>query len=515
MKVKQYRKILLLVLMICAAILFGCVERALGRQLSTQQIASEWSAEDSYAQISCFFSKDAAVTKDYVIQLEQKLKTALQEASEDTSDVNGRTLVDCYSTKGELTLYSDRASITARAFGVGGDFFTFHPLKLLSGSYFDGEDLNKDGVVIDENVAWQLFGSNNVAGMYVEINGVQYPVRGVVKSDKGYFSDAADEEEAQPMGALHDYVAVDPVTERSAVVNFPVCKDNIYKIDVEETKKVIERYRPEFIIFGKSMVLHKEPVAAIRQFGDPQGIPATIMYDMAHVMGLVGDHFQKPFEEGAEIVTGSTHKTFFGPQRGVIGVNYKPDELKYGLWKTIETRAFPGSVSNHHLGTQLGLLMAAYEMNHFKDAYQSAVIENAKYFARCLKENGLDVAGDPAIDYTETHQVIVSVGYGAGPEVAERLERCNIIVNYQATPDNEGFTASGALRMGVNEMTRFGFGKEAFARLAELMADCILRCRDVTEDVERLRSQYTQMHYCFDGAQMHAALEEFATKTGV
>ena len=96
MKVKQYRKILLLVLMICAAILFGCVERALGRQLSTQQIASEWSAEDSYAQISCFFSKDAAVTKDYVIQLEQKLKTALQEASEDTSDVNGRTLVDCY-----------------------------------------------------------------------------------------------------------------------------------------------------------------------------------------------------------------------------------------------------------------------------------------------------------------------------------------------------------------------------------------------------------------------------------
>ena len=89
MKVKQYRKILLLVLMICAAILFGCVERALGRQLSTQQIASEWSAEDSYAQISCFFSKDAAVTKDYVIQLEQKLKTALQEASEDTSDVNG------------------------------------------------------------------------------------------------------------------------------------------------------------------------------------------------------------------------------------------------------------------------------------------------------------------------------------------------------------------------------------------------------------------------------------------
>ena len=60
----------------------------------------------------------------------------------------------------------------------------------------------------------------------------------------------------------------------------------------------------------------------------------------------------------------------------MIGVNFKPDELKYDLWRTIESRAFPGSVSNHHLGTQLGLLMAAYEMNTFKDQYQKAVVEN-------------------------------------------------------------------------------------------------------------------------------------------
>ena len=319
---------------------------------------------------------------------------------------------------------------------------------------------------------------------------------------------------AQPMGALHDYIAIDPVTERHAIVNFPVCKDNIYKIDVEETKKVIEKYRPEFIILGKSMVLHKEPVAAIRQFVDEMKIPTTIMYDMAHVLGLVGDHFQKPFEEGAEIVTGSTHKTFFGPQRGVIGVNYTKDDLKYGLWETIESRAFPGSVSNHHLGTQLGLLMAAYEMNHFKDAYQKAVVENAKHFAKALKAQGLDVAGDPAIDYTETHQVIVSVGYGVGPEIAERLEQNNVIVNYQATPDEEGFTASGALRMGVNEMTRFGFGKKEFSKLAELIADCVLRGKDIIEDVEKLRSEYTDMRYCFSDDEVNNALEGFLGQIG-
>lgn len=320
---------------------------------------------------------------------------------------------------------------------------------------------------------------------------------------------------AQPMGALHDYIAIDPVTEKPAVVNFPVCRDNPYKMDVEETKKLLDRYRPELIIFGKSMVLHKEPVAQIRQFVDEQKIPTTIMYDMAHVLGLIGDHFQNPFQEGAEIVTGSTHKTFFGPQRGVIGVNYKEEDLKYGLWKTIESRTFPGSVSNHHLGTQLGMLMAAYEMNQFRDAYQSAIIRNAKSFARSLKSYGLDVVGDPAIDYTETHQVIVSVGYGEGAEIAERLEQNNVIVNYQATPDEEGFTASGALRMGVSEMTRFGFEEKDFDQLASLMADCVLRGREIKADVEQLRARHTEMRYCFDDAAINDALEQLAGKLDI
>ena len=320
---------------------------------------------------------------------------------------------------------------------------------------------------------------------------------------------------AQPMGALHDYIAIDPVTEKPAVVNFPVCRDNPYKMDVEETKKLIDRYRPELIIFGKSMVLHKEPVAEIRRFVDEQRIPTTIMYDMAHVLGLIGDHFQNPFQEGAEIVTGSTHKTFFGPQRGVIGVNYKEEDLKYGLWKTIESRTFPGSVSNHHLGTQLGMLMAAYEMNQFRDAYQSAIIRNAKSFARSLKSYGLDVVGDPAIDYTETHQVIVSVGYGEGAEIAERLEQNNVIVNYQATPDEEVFTASGALRMGVSEMTRFGFEEKDFDQLASLMADCILRGREIKADMERLRASHTEMRYCFDDAAINDALEQLAGKLDI
>ena len=149
-------------------------------------------------------------------------------------------------------------------------------------------------------------------------------------------------------------------------------------------------------------------------------------------------------------------------------------------------------------------------LNTFKDEYQKAVVSNAKHFAKALAARGLTVEGDPAMDYTETHQVIVSVGYGKGAEVAERLERNNIIVNYQATPDEEGFTASGALRMGVSEMTRFGFGPAEFDKVADLIADCILNGKEVGEDAAALRGGYTEMRYCFSAEELGEALDRLA-----
>ena len=245
------------------------------------------------------------------------------------------------------------------------------------------------------------------------------------------------------------------------------------------------------------MVIHKEPVSEIRKFVDENKIDTVILYDMAHVLGLVGRHFQQPFKEGADLVTGSTHKTFFGTQRGVVGCGYLEHEERYALWEALQRRAFPGSVSNHHLGTMLGLLMAAYEMNFFKDEYQSKVIANAKAFAKALKECGLNVAGDPAIDYTETHQVILEVGYSYGPEIARRVEENNIICNYQACPDEESFTASGGLRLGVSEMTRFGMKAEDFRKLAELIHDVVVKDANVIDQVKTLRKQFTEIQFCF------------------
>jgi len=301
---------------------------------------------------------------------------------------------------------------------------------------------------------------------------------------------------SQPMGALFNFVEEDPGTGKENVLNFPVLRDNPYKPDLKELGGLLEKRRPELIIFGKSMFLYPEPVAFVAGLVKGWPEPPVVMYDMAHVLGLYGA-FQQPFQEGADIVTGSTHKTFFGPQRGLIAGRFTKDSPLRNLWIDIKGRAFPGSTSNHHLGTLLALLMAGYEMNAFKQEYQAKVRANAKAFARALKDAGIAVEGDERDGFTETHQVLIRVrAHGPGQEIARRLEDNNIVANYQALPDDETFLDSSGIRMGVQEMTRFGMEQKDFAVLAGYLAEVIIRNRTVKEEVKALRRNFLGMKYC-------------------
>ncbi len=301
---------------------------------------------------------------------------------------------------------------------------------------------------------------------------------------------------SQPMGALFNYVEEDPVTKKERVINFPVRRDNLYKTDTDELARILEKERPELIVFGKSMFLYKEPVKFVYDIVKNWDPRPVIMYDMAHVLGLYGA-MQEPFIEGADIVTGSTHKTFFGSQRGVIAVNIDKESPLAKLWIDIKGRAFPGSTSNHHLGTLVGLLMATYEMNAFKKEYQTQVLNNARAFAKALKEKGIDVEGDESDGFTQTHQVVIRVKkFGAGNELARRLEENNIIVNYQALPDDESFLDASGIRMGVQEMTRFGMKEKDFEPLAQYIADVIKENKNLKKEVSDFRKGFLNMQYC-------------------
>lgn len=312
---------------------------------------------------------------------------------------------------------------------------------------------------------------------------------------------------AQIAGALKNYVALDERTGRPAVEHFPFQLDNPHRIDVQATKELIGRTRPELIVFGRSVIIHTEPISEIAEFihgefGRDNPARPIIHYDAAHVLGLLGPYFQEPFAEGADFVTGSTHKTYFGPQRGVVLGNFEPSSVFQPLWAFVESRAFPGHVSNHHLGTMLGLLGATYEMLEFKDDYPKQVIANARAFARALSDNGMALEGDAGCEFTETHQVLVRTARGRGEFIASLLEANNIITNPQAYADDASFAAASGVRTGTQEMTRYGMKETDFQELAALIAE-IVREGDAKpaghwkDAIKDLRAHFTDMQYCF------------------
>lgn len=161
--------------------------------LTTQDMAARWSKKGDASQISCFFSREAGITENEIMSFEHQLDKGLQEASivNESENENARLWADAYSATGKVSIESKRASIEVSAVGIGGDFFLFHPLKLLNGAYFSGNDVLKDYVIIDEDAAWQLFGSNDVAGQMVTIGGIPHVITGVVKREEGRLAEAA------------------------------------------------------------------------------------------------------------------------------------------------------------------------------------------------------------------------------------------------------------------------------------------------------------------------------------
>ena len=163
-------------------------------RLISQSMVDRWNSDSQFAQVTAFLSDEASVTSDSIAGTNIALRQALKNAGQEQE--TGRILADAYCTWTTLNFSSNKAGTSFRTYGVGGDFFLFHPLTLVSGSYFDDEtDENSDGVVLDERAAWALFGGTDVEGMIVEAANTAYVVRGVVKAEAGPFAKAAGAEE--------------------------------------------------------------------------------------------------------------------------------------------------------------------------------------------------------------------------------------------------------------------------------------------------------------------------------
>lgn len=188
------RKIVLSLLAVLSLLLFLVLTLWCNHQiadLSDQQAAARWDNEGNAAQISCFISNEVEIDEFQIKSFEKQLETALQEAAITQEEAAGRLYVDAYSSQGKIKITSNLTSLEANAVGIGGDFFLFHPLVLVSGGYFSGNDLMKDSVILDEDAAWQLFGSNDIEGMSITIGGVPHYIAGVIKREEGRLAENA------------------------------------------------------------------------------------------------------------------------------------------------------------------------------------------------------------------------------------------------------------------------------------------------------------------------------------
>jgi glycine hydroxymethyltransferase len=272
---------------------------------------------------------------------------------------------------------------------------------------------------------------------------------------------------------------------------WPLTPDH-YHIDVPAAVALVEQVKPRMVILGKSLFLFPEPVTEIAAVCQALEIP--VLFDGAHVLGLIaGGAFQQPLAEGATWLTASVHKTFPGPQRGIVAANLESEQEKK-FWQPVDRGVFPGSSSNHHLHSLPALVVATREMKAHGVTYAHATVANAQAFARALDEAGVSVEARD-FGYTRSHQVAVNVAnFGGGVEAAIRLESMNIIVNYNMLPGDSDPRAPSGLRLGVQEMTRFGMGPDAMGVMAQLLADA-LKGADVREAVVAFRKQYQDLHY--------------------
>jgi len=273
-------------------------------------------------------------------------------------------------------------------------------------------------------------------------------------------------------------------------------------IDVDRTKNRIEKLvaegrAPKLVMFGASVFPFPHPV---KELADTiHSVGATIGYDAAHVAGLIaGGQFQDPLKEGADVVSLSTHKTFFGPQHGGV-LSWEKNAEK------IKRATFPGMVSNHHLHAVAGVTIACAELLEFGKEYTSQIVKNAKALGQALHERGLNVLAEHK-GFTQSHVILIDITkYGDGGTIEETLEKANIIINRNLLPwdikEGRHFMHPGGIRLGVSEVTRLGMKESEMVEIAEFIKKVVIDKEPpekVKAEVAEFRKEYQKVHYCFE-----------------
>ena len=247
-----------------------------------------------------------------------------------------------------------------------------------------------------------------------------------------------------------------------------------WNLDSEKASRLIRKEKPRLVILGASLILFPYDMKPVAEACRAAG--SILAYDGSHVLGLIaGGEFQKPLREGAQILYGSTHKSFFGPQGGLIVTDSK--DLDAAIRRNLTWRV----VDNIHWNRVASLGQALLEMKRFGQQYAKQVVRNSKRLGKELKERGFPIMFED-MGFSESHQLLMDrrelkAIYGLTiNDFSVRMEKSNLIID-----------AVG--RLGTAEITRLGLKEKDIPELADLFMEAA-KGRKVSRQVKTMRGKF-------------------------
>lgn len=245
-----------------------------------------------------------------------------------------------------------------------------------------------------------------------------------------------------------------------------------WNLDPKAAADAVLETRPKLVLVGASLILFPYNLRWLR--GACDDVNAVLAYDASHVLGLIaGGEFQRPFREGVDVLTASTHKSFPGPQGGLLLSNRQDlfdKAMDTIMWRTQD---------NAHWNRIAATAQVLLEMKSFGPTYAKQIVANSQALGKQLDKWGFPVKYKD-LGFSKSHQLHVDTaalksGWNLTPwQFADRLEGNNLIVD-----------AVG--RIGTNEVTRMGATEEHMQTIAGLMTRAA-RGEDVRKEVAELRS---------------------------
>ena len=263
-------------------------------------------------------------------------------------------------------------------------------------------------------------------------------------------------------------------------------------VDLDRLRDEARRLRPRLITLAGSLCLFPYPAAEVRAIADEVG--ALVLYDAAHMAGMIaGKRFQDPLAEGAQIMTMSTYKAFGGPPSGLFLTSDAE------IAEKIDKIAFPGMTANFDLGKTAALALSILDLLEFGEAYAAQCITNAQALGEALAGEGVDVHGIEGRGHTESHHLALPAApHGGGQSAAKHLAKARILLCGIGLPLPPVAGDLNGLRLGTQELTRWGLKESERAVLARFIARILVRDEapeTLVPEVIGFRKDFQTLHY--------------------